>query len=219
MNEASAEQCADFSFQGLTPDIIVRALESVDIYPSSGLLALNSYENRVYQFTADDRRRYVAKFYRPQRWSDAQILEEHQFSQALLDAEVPVVAPLCLQQQSLHHFEGYRFCIFPSVGGRAFEPNALDDLERLGRQIGRLHQVARQHHFQHRPRINYHEYVTQSLHTLQQSALVPEAISHAFFAILEPLAARLASTDLAIASQQRLHGDSAIRTTINLCRF
>ena len=83
-----------FSFIDLTPDLILDAIESVGVYAESGLLALNSYENRVYQFKADDGLRYVVKFYRPERWSKAQIQEEHDFAFELAAAEVPVVAPI-----------------------------------------------------------------------------------------------------------------------------
>lgn len=84
----------DFSFSGLGPDLILDAIESKGISVDSGLLALNSYENRVYQFIAEDGKRYVAKFYRPQRWSSAQIEEEHQFALELASNEIPIV-PLC----------------------------------------------------------------------------------------------------------------------------
>jgi Ser/Thr protein kinase RdoA (MazF antagonist) len=88
-------------------------------------LALNSYENRVYQYIAEDKRRYVAKFYRPQRWNQAQIQEEHDFSIELASHEIPVVAPLINNKQSLHLYDDCYFALFPSVGGRQFE---VDDL-------------------------------------------------------------------------------------------
>ncbi len=201
----NAEQ--DFSFSGLTPDLIANALASVGVDPQSGLLALNSYENRVYQFIADDQRRYVAKFYRPARWEQAQIAEEHEFCIELAAAEVPAVAPLNLHGQTLHDYQGYRFTVFPSVGGRAVEPGDLYQLERIGRQIGRLHAVARQKTFQHRLDINFNEYVTQSLATLRTSPLLPESLQLPFWAIAEPLAEQLEGVDFSKFSKQRLHGD------------
>lgn len=131
----------DFTFAQLSPDVILNALESVEIFPTSGLLALNSYENRVYQFATDDTR-YVVKFYRSGRWSDAQIQEEHDFSLELQNAEVPVVAPLSINGQTLHHFESCRFTLFPSAGGRQLEVDNLDQLEIVGRFLGRTHQIA-----------------------------------------------------------------------------
>jgi len=203
-NDLAAE---DFSFQNLTPERIADALASVGVDPQSGLLALNSYENRVYQFIADDNKRYVAKFYRPGRWLDEQILEEHAFTQELLDAEVPAVAPLVLQGTTLHHFQNYRFTVFPSVGGRAVEPGDLDQLERIGRQIGRLHAVAKQNSFTHRATFSYQEFVTDALATLRESPLLPSNLQQAFWAIAEPLAAQLKQTDLSQFQLQRLHGD------------
>ncbi|MBY6064294.1 serine/threonine protein kinase [Pseudidiomarina sediminum] len=201
------DAATDFSFAGLTPDLIANALASVGVDPASGLLALNSYENRVYQFVADDRCRYVAKFYRPARWSDAQILEEHAFTAELLAEDVPAVAPLVLDGQTLHTFQGYRFSVFPSVGGRAVEPGDLDHLERIGRQIGRLHAVAQQGQFTYRKQLNAQDFVADSLDTLRATPLIPDNLQQAFWAILEPLAEQLYSVDLSKFAQQRLHGD------------
>ena len=93
----------DFAFADLSPDTVLDALESCRIYPESGLLALNSYENRVYQFKADDGQRLVVKFYRPSRWSDEQILEEHSFAKEIADADIPLVAPMEVDGKTLHH--------------------------------------------------------------------------------------------------------------------
>lgn len=209
MNEAE-QNSSDFAFQGLTPDRVIHALESVGLYPASGLLALNSYENRVYQFTDDERRRYVAKFYRPQRWETAQIEEELAFAEELSAAEVPAVSAIALQGKRLQTFEGYRFCVYPSIGGRAFEPTDLDELERLGRQIGRMHAVARGGQFHLRETIDYSGFVEQSVAELRRSALLPDSLKAAFFAILDPLSERLRSTPLQDFEFQRLHGDCHI---------
>lgn len=102
-----------FNFETLSPDLIMDALEGIGLRVDSGLTALNSYENRVYQFMDEDRRRYVVKFYRPARWSAEQIGEEHQFAVELAQEEIPVVAPLIQQQQTLHSHGGFFFCRFP----------------------------------------------------------------------------------------------------------
>lgn len=201
---------SDFAFQGLDPDTLIKAIEALDVYPTTGLLALNSYENRVYQFSADDGRRYVVKFYRPGRWTEEQVLEEHQFSQELQDEEVPAVAPLVINGATLHEFSGYNYCVFPSVGGRAFEPDNFDQLERLGRQIGRLHAVAQRQPFQHRQTISYPLYVAESIDELRSTALIPTAMQQPFFSILEPLAERLRSVSFDHVQLQRLHGDCHI---------
>ncbi|MCL5049881.1 serine/threonine protein kinase [Aliidiomarina maris] len=199
---------SDFSFSKLTPDMILDALEGIDIWPDSGLLALNSYENRVYQFAADGRR-YVVKFYRPERWSDAQIEEEHHFTQALLDAEIPVVAPLALGSESrtLHHFQGYRFCVFPSVGGRALEADQDEHLFQLGRQIGRLHMVGKATPFLHRPTLVSDAQLSDAMTTLQQCELIPSAMRLPFDTILQHVYQRLQSVDWQLGQSIRLHGD------------
>ncbi len=108
-----AHSGAAFDFQALTPDLILDAIESLGVYPETGLLALNSYENRVYQFRSDEGQRYVVKFYRPDRWTDAQIQEEHDYAIALAEQEIPMAVPAAVQGQTLHHFHGFRFALFP----------------------------------------------------------------------------------------------------------
>lgn len=100
-----------FNFDTLSPDLIMDALEGIGLRVDSGLTALNSYENRVYQFMDEDRRRYVVKFYRPERWSAAQIGEEHQFALDLAGAEIPAVAPLALQGTTLHMHGGFLYAV------------------------------------------------------------------------------------------------------------
>jgi len=134
----------------LTPDFMLDAIDSVDIFPSSGLLALNSYENRVYQFSCDDGSRYVVKFYRPGRWSSHQILEEHLFSIELSDQEIPVIAPLALHGTTLQQYKGFYFAMFPCQGGRQFEVDNLDHLEWVGRFMGRIHKAGQSKSFEHR---------------------------------------------------------------------
>ena len=195
-----------FDFSGLTPDLILDAIESQDILVESGLLALNSYENRVYQFVAEDKKRYVAKFYRPQRWSQAQIQEEHDFSIELASHEIPVVAPLVINKQSLHVYNDFYFALFPSVGGRQFEVDNLNQVEWMGRFIGRIHAVSKSADFVHRPIISVNEYLITPLQELQNSPLIPSSLHQAFFTILQQV------VDLALplytsTNNIRLHGD------------
>lgn len=196
----------DFSFAGLAPDTILQALETIGIYPQSGLLALNSYENRVYQFMDDERQRYVVKFYRPQRWSNEQILEEHQFSQELLDAEIPVVAPLAIHGNTLHDYEGFRFALFPSAGGRQFENDNLDHLEWMGRFIGRMHRVAQSKPFAYRPVMSAESYLTIPRQVLSETQLIPAHLHTAFFTILD-LVIKEAEAQYHTTDAIRLHGD------------
>lgn len=121
-----------FNFQTLTPDLILGALESTGIRIDSGLSELNSYENRVYQLMDEERRRYVVKFYRPERWSDAQIAEEHAFSAELAAQEIPLAAPLSLNGTTLHHYHGYAFAVFPSLGAVSMRSIASTSWSGLG---------------------------------------------------------------------------------------
>ncbi|STM48327.1 putative regulatory protein kinase [Escherichia coli] len=130
-----------FTFQTLHPDTIMDALFEHGIRVDSGLTPLNSYENRVYQFQDEDRRRFVVKFYRPERWTADQILEEHQFALQLVNDEVPVAAPVAFNGQTLLNHQGFYFAVFPSVGGRQFEADNIDQMEAVGRYLGRMHQT------------------------------------------------------------------------------
>ncbi|MCJ8305045.1 serine/threonine protein kinase [Shewanella sp.] len=195
-------------YQALTPDLILDAIESLDIFPETGLLALNSYENRVYQFRCDNGVRYVVKFYRPERWSNAQIQEEHDFSQALFDEEIPIATPLIINDRSLHEYKGFRFALFPSIGGRAFEVDNLEQLEATGRFIGRIHQYSKQGQFAHRDLVNPQVLGDESLLWLKESGHVPSSLVLPFFTIVE----QVLDKSKEIWNQQnpkhiRLHGD------------
>lgn len=207
----SQAQAADsqFHFSGLNPDLMLDAIESVGLQVDSGLLALNSYENRVYQFIASDAKRYVVKFYRPQRWSDAQIEEEHSFAFALTEAEVPVISPLKIDGESLFHFGSHRFSLFPSVGGRAFDNSDFDQLVRIGEQLGRLHQVGKASLFSHRPAIDI-SMLEAAERVLREQAEIPQHIQAAFFSVIDLLMPRIreALSQAQSLTSLRLHGDS-----------
>jgi Ser/Thr protein kinase RdoA (MazF antagonist) len=152
---AQMETSEVVSFAGLTPDCVLDALESVGLYSDGRLLALNSYENRVYQIGIEDGPPLVAKFYRPARWSDAAILEEHAFVNELVAQEIPVVPATALTDgKTLHSFAGFRFAVFARHGGRAPELGDPDTLEWLGRFIGRIHAVGALQPYRHRPTLD-----------------------------------------------------------------
>ena len=132
-------------YSRLTPDVVLDAIGAAGLRPDGRLLSLNSYENRVYQVWLEDNSAIVAKFYRPERWSDAQIDEEHDFARELAEREIPVVAP----SQSLH-FADFRIAIYPRRGGRTPELGDPKTLEWIGRFIGRIHAVGATKRFQHR---------------------------------------------------------------------
>ena len=145
---------AGHPYQALTPDVVMDALASVGLFGDGRQMPLNSYENRVYQLYLDDGSAVVAKFYRPDRWSEAQILEEHAFSRELTLAEVPVVAPLVLRGSTLHHFGGFAFSVSPRRGGRSPELDDPDVLEWIGRFLARLHTVGSATPFVARPALD-----------------------------------------------------------------
>ncbi len=141
-------------YDGLTPDVVLDALDSAELRGDGRLLALNSFENRVYQASLEDGATVVAKFYRPERWSDAQILEEHAFALELAEREIPVVAPLRLQARTLHAFGGFRFAVYPRCGGRPPELENEGVLEWIGRFLGRLHALGAAAPFRERPALD-----------------------------------------------------------------
>ncbi len=197
-----------FHFDTLTPDFMWYALESVGIRAESGFLPLNSYENRVYQFIDEEKQRYVVKFYRPQRWSEAQIQEEHDFTLELLESELPVAPPVRINGATLHHYNGYLFALFVSVGGRQFEVDNLNQLEGVGRFLGRIHKVGSRTTFQHRPTISLEEYLHQPRELLQNSNFIPPHLEKTFFndldLLINALQAQWPSSSPKII---RLHGD------------
>ena len=138
-------------YSRLTPDAVLAALESAGLRCDGRQLALNSFENRVYQVGIEDAPPVVAKFYRPERWSDAQILEEHEFVLELAAREIPAVPPLALGGRTLHEHGGFRFAVYPRRGGRAPELEDRATLEWLGRYIGRIHAVGALRPFAARP--------------------------------------------------------------------
>jgi Ser/Thr protein kinase RdoA (MazF antagonist) len=138
----------------LTPDVVLDALDGVGFRSDGRLLALGSYENRVYQAWCDEAPAVVVKFYRPGRWTDEQICEEHAFVADLAAQEIPVVAPLSMSGATLHAFAGFRFAVYPKCGGRAPELEEPATLEWIGRFLGRIHAVGATAPFRHRPAID-----------------------------------------------------------------
>ncbi len=145
-------------FAALSPDVILDAIDHLGLVTDGRVLALNSYENRVYQIGIDAASPIVAKFYRPHRWSDISILEEHQFVKTLAENEIPVVAPTVVDNQTLFSFQDFKFSIFPKHGGRAPDLDQKGVLEWIGRFIGRIHAVGSLQPFQHRPNLDIHTF-------------------------------------------------------------
>lgn len=151
-------------YEHLTPDVVLDALASVGLHGDGRLMGLSSYENRVYQVQLEDPHEghsaVVAKFYRPQRWRQEQILEEHAFAQELMAAEIPAVGPLVLQGATLHEFGGFSFSVSPRRGGRRPELDNGEVLEWIGRFLARIHTVGQAQPFAHRPALDLQTFAT-----------------------------------------------------------
>ena len=224
---------ADIPYRGLTPDVVLDALDSVSLRGDGRLIQLNSYENRVFQVFLEDGAVVVAKFYRPGRWSDAQILEEHAFSLALLAKEIPVVAPLalslsapCVNTARLIPSDGgtrallssstlasfnteqgpLRFSVAPRCSGQAPELDNDDTLRWIGRFLGRLHAVGKQQPFLHRRVLNVKSVGTAARDWLVANHSVP----------IEVLSTWLIRVDQALAAAQALFDEAAPIATIRL---
>jgi len=200
------EQNEATPYANLSPDLILDAMESVGFEPNGGLLALNSYENRVYQVELEDGSFVVTKFYRPQRWTAAAIREEHAFTFELRDAEISVVSPLLIDGESLFEYENFKFSVYPRQGGHPPNLENEDDLEVLARTIGRMHAVGASVKFEHRHALTASRLGHDSRNFLLASQFVPLDVETAYATTTEHLLARV---DPIIASLQhiRIHGD------------
>ncbi|MDF1817620.1 MAG: serine/threonine protein kinase [Immundisolibacteraceae bacterium] len=216
-------------FADLAPDQLLDAVESTGLRVSGAFLALNSYENRVYRIDLSESPiadqafpqiaaqpsqhqpvRVVAKFYRPGRWSAEQILEEHRFTQQLAEGELPVIAPLADREgRTLFEESGHRFALYPNVGGRAPELDNPDQLEQIGRLVGRIHGVGATEKFAHRVAITPARLGDASRETVLQNQLLPDYLKESYASISGLLLemVRQAFERTGEVRQIRLHGD------------
>ena len=203
-------------YEALTPDVVMDALASVGLHGDGRLLALSSYENRVYPVHLEDayegNAAVVMKFYRPGRWSEAQIAEEHAFSAELLAAEVPAVAPLVLGGRTLHDFGGFAFSVSPRKGGRAPELDDGEVLEWIGRFLARIHIVGAKRPFETRPALDVQTFGRDSRDWLLAHDKIPLDVQSAWQARCDEALAIIGGTALGDAKgsgirMQRLHGD------------
>lgn len=195
-------------YDNLTPDVILDAIESMSFAVDGSLFPLNSYENRVYQIGLNEGDDIIAKFYRPLRWTDEAILEEHHFSHELAEQEIPVIAPLKIDGQSLFIFKGYRFALFPKRGGRSPELDNEEHLKWLGRFMGRLHAVGRTARFQHRPTLTVKRLGYDSYHYLIENHFIPDYLQHNYCLVVEEILQKVSNRfEACTASNIRIHGD------------
>jgi len=197
-------------FAKLSPELVIAAVESSGLSSDARILALNSYENRVYQVGVEDASPVIVKFYRPQRWSSAQIQEEHDFSLELADLEIPVVPPLRQSDgHSLLEFEGFRFAIFERKGGHAPEFDRPDNLRVMGRFLGRLHQAGAMQEFQTRPAFTIERFAEQSAAYLLEHDFLPLELREAYESLSQDLISRMHVLERESSKPRfiRVHGD------------
>lgn len=200
---------SDLTFRELVPDDFLDALDEAGFACDGRLLALNSYENRVYQVGIEDDVPIVVKFYRPNRWSDASINEEHRFAFELAEQDFPIVTPLTVKGETLLHVDDFRFSVFPRRGGRSPELDDFDTLEQLGRLVARAHLVGEHGDFDHRPGIDVDSYLIEPSDYLLDNDFIPTELAGNYEQLVEQLgngvdhcAARSGEYDVL-----RLHGD------------
>ncbi|MFK8048531.1 MAG: serine/threonine protein kinase [Halioglobus sp.] len=194
----------------LTPDLAIDAVESAGYLSDARLLALNSYENRVYQVGLEDGEPLIAKFYRPERWTKAQIQEEHDYSHELLQADISVVAPLIDDDGcSLHEHAGFSFALFPRRGGYPPELDNLDNLFILGRTLGRIHGVGRASKFTHRIELSVEKMMADNMEFLLAGDFVPRDLIPAYSSLGRDLLATVDSIYDEVSPEDlvRVHGD------------
>jgi len=219
MTSSSSAPPDPHPYENLTPDVVLDALAALGLHGDGRLTALNSYENRVYQVfleDADPHPAVVVKFYRPGRWSDAEILEEHEFALELAAAEVPAVPPLRLQDRTLHHHGDFAFSVSPYRGGRGPELEDFEVLEWVGRFLARIHTIGAARPFVHRPALDLHTFGVASRDWLLAHDKIPLDVQRDWESACNAALDRIAATPLdpvaargpdAPSRRLRLHGD------------
>jgi Ser/Thr protein kinase RdoA (MazF antagonist) len=204
-NPASAEH----PYTTLTPDVVITAVEALGHRCDGRVLALNSYENRVYQVGLDEATPVVAKFYRPGRWPTPAILEEHAFALELAAAEVPVVPPVVKDGRSLFEAEGFRYAVYPRQGGRWPELGRADERAQMGRFLGRIHAIGATRTFRYRPHLDWRVLGGETMDYLLDAGWIPPHIEQAYETLAEDLLGLVEQrfAELTPYRVTRLHGD------------
>jgi Ser/Thr protein kinase RdoA (MazF antagonist) len=193
----------------LSPDVVLEAVESKGFPCDGRILALGSYENRVYQIGTEDGGFLVAKFYRPARWSDEAIVEEHEFSLELAASDIPVVAPLVVEGATLHEHDGYRFALFPRRGGRWPELGTRDERMWMGRFIGRIHAVGGARSFRWRAMLSVEALGHRPVDELLASEWIPDHLIDGYQSITTELLECIERRFAEVGNYRvlRIHGD------------
>ena len=198
------------AFQNLSPNEILDAVESQGYECDGSFLALNSYENRVYQVGVIGQVALIAKFYRPARWDSVAIQEEHHFTQSLVKSELPVVAPIFNKAgESIYQHNEFRFSLYPKVSGRTPELDNPNQLEVIGRFLARIHLHGEQANFLHRPSVNIKNYGVEPSQFLLSQGKIPRGLESAYQVLIEELLAKIQDHFQAAGKVQqlRIHGD------------
>ena len=206
----STRETPEAPFSGLTPERVLNAIDALGYCTDGRLLPLNSYENRVFLVGLDEAPSLVAKFYRPERWSNEAIGEEHAFVAELADAEVPVVPAIVGKDGGvLHAFESYRFALYPKQGGRAPELDRAGTLERLGRFLARIHAVGALRPFAHRPALDLASFGYASRDDLLDLGFIPPDLDAAYRSVIDLALAGVSECfeRVGAVTNIRLHGD------------
>jgi Ser/Thr protein kinase RdoA (MazF antagonist) len=196
-------------YSRLSPERVVAAVEALGLACDGRVLALNSYENRVYQVGIEEAEPVVVKFYRPGRWSVDALREEHAFAAEIASVDVPVVAPLSIADRTLHEFDGFHYAAYPRRGGRWPELGSRDERVLMGRFIGRMHAVGAVRRFAHRGRLDVGRLGRESADFLLDNDWIPSHLIEAYATLTDDLLERVDADleDWARARGLRIHGD------------
>lgn len=203
------EEQNSIPFDNLTPDVILQAVDSLGYLSSGRLLALNSYENRVYQVGIEDDAPLIVKFYRPDRWTNDAILEEHEFALQLAENDVPVVPPIIINNETLHQYAGYSFAIYERKPGRAPDITIDADLQQLGRLLARIHLTGQVFPFEFREKLSVESRGIESQDFILQNNFLPDYLRESYSNLSTQLL-ELVSQQFDIHSDvrfQSIHGD------------
>ena len=211
MNTESSDITAStHPYDSLTPEVILDAMEDAGFEVSGRLFALNSYENRVYQVGLEEGPPVITKFYRPGRWSDAAIMEEHEFSLELQAADIPVIAPMIMENgESLGRHGDFRFAVFPQRGGQAPDTSITDTLYRLGQWLGQIHNLGATKSFQHRPGFDLVQGIQDHNALLVDGGWVPDDLRPAWDSLIPDLVrgCQQRIEEAGVVDTLRIHGD------------
>jgi Ser/Thr protein kinase RdoA (MazF antagonist) len=209
MEQAFAKGSREAPYARLTPDLVIQAIERAGFVPDGRVLALNSYENRVYQVGLEEATPVVVKFYRPGRWTREAILEEHAFALELAAAEIPVVAPLVLGGATLLEADGFPYAVYPRRGGRWPDLDTADDRILMGRFLGRMHRVGATQRFLYRPALDVEAMAVRSAEFVLDGDWLPDYQVERYADVTEALAAGIRAAFAATEPYRRIriHGD------------